>query len=268
MASGGDEHRMVFDLRGRRRGVVKVIYAILAVLMAASLLLVVGPFSIGEIFNSNTANNSEIAESFEQQAERLERKLAKEPGNPDYLLGLTRARINAGNARAERNEATGEIAITVEGRQQLQKAAAAWAEYLDATDKPNAGAAQLASNTLFTLAQTSRTTTEATNNIEAAAQAQLIVAKQRPSIGSLTTAAFYTLYAFDWKQAEQLRDQALAEANTKAERRSIERQYDEIEKRAREFQKQVKEAEKVTRGQGKEALQNPLGGLGGATLTE
>lgn len=268
MASGGDEHRMVFDLRGRRRNVVKVIYAILAILMAASLLLVVGPFSIGEIFNTNTGNTSEIAESFERQAERFERKLAKDPGNPDYLLGLTRARINAGNSRSERNEATGEVALTVEGRQQLQKAAAAWAEYLEATDEPNVGGAQLASNTLFTLAQTSRTTSEATNNINAAAQAQMIVAEGRPSVGSLTTAAFYKLYAFDYKGAEQLRDRAMAQANTKAERRSIERQFDEIEKRAREFEKQVKEAEKASQGAGKAQLENPLGGLGGATLSE
>ena len=34
---------MVFDTGGRRRGVVKVVYAILAVLMGFSLLLVVGP---------------------------------------------------------------------------------------------------------------------------------------------------------------------------------------------------------------------------------
>jgi len=268
MASGGDEHRMVFDLRGRRRGVVKVIYAILAVLMAASLLLVVGPFSIGEIFNSNAGDTSEIAESFERQAERIERKLAKDPRNPDYLVALTRARINAGNSRSQRNEATGEIAVTAEARQQFQKAAAAWAEYLEVAKQPSPGAAQLASNTLFTLAQTSRTVNDASRNIEAAAEAQMIVAERRPSVGSLTTAAFYKLYSFDYKGAERLRDRAMALANTKAERRSIERQFDEIEKRAREFEKQVKETEKLTRGSGKEALRNPLGGLGGATLVE
>ena len=52
MASGDGEHRMVFDIRGRRRHVVKVVYAILAVLMGLSLFLVTGAVNIGSIFNS------------------------------------------------------------------------------------------------------------------------------------------------------------------------------------------------------------------------
>ena len=41
MADG--ERRMLFDIRGRRKHVVRVVYAILAILMGASLFLVVGP---------------------------------------------------------------------------------------------------------------------------------------------------------------------------------------------------------------------------------
>ena len=40
---------MLFDIRGRRKHVVRVVYAILALLMGASLFLVVGPFSIGNL---------------------------------------------------------------------------------------------------------------------------------------------------------------------------------------------------------------------------
>ena len=50
MADG--ERRMLFDLRGRRKNVVKVVYAILAVMMGASLFLVVGPVNIGELLNT------------------------------------------------------------------------------------------------------------------------------------------------------------------------------------------------------------------------
>ncbi len=42
------ERRMLFDIRGRRKHVVRVVYAILALLMGASLFLVVGPFNIGQ----------------------------------------------------------------------------------------------------------------------------------------------------------------------------------------------------------------------------
>ena len=53
MASGG-ERRMVFDTRGRRKHVVRVVYAILAVLMGASLFLVVGPINIGSLLGNST----------------------------------------------------------------------------------------------------------------------------------------------------------------------------------------------------------------------
>ncbi len=43
MAKKDGERRMVFDTGGRRKDVVKVVYAVLAVLMGLSLLLVVGP---------------------------------------------------------------------------------------------------------------------------------------------------------------------------------------------------------------------------------
>ena len=50
MADG--ERRMLFDIRGRRKHVVKVVYAILALLMGASLFLVVGPVNIGSLLGN------------------------------------------------------------------------------------------------------------------------------------------------------------------------------------------------------------------------
>ena len=85
MASRGNERRMVFDIRGRRKYAVKVVYAILAVLMAASLFLVVGPLNIGEIFNSG-GGSSEVAKPALEQAERIERKLRRELKLPDGLI--------------------------------------------------------------------------------------------------------------------------------------------------------------------------------------
>ena len=47
---------MLFDLRGGRRGqVVKVVYALLAVLMGLSLFLVIGGFNLAELFNGGTS---------------------------------------------------------------------------------------------------------------------------------------------------------------------------------------------------------------------
>src|SRR5215469_16007310 len=100
MASGGKQQRMVFDIRGRRRNVVKVVYALLAVLMGLSLFLVVGGLNLSELFGTNGSSN-EASKRFEEQATRLERKLKKDPENPDLLVSLTRAQVNAGNSLYE-----------------------------------------------------------------------------------------------------------------------------------------------------------------------
>ncbi|MGN6586309.1 MAG: hypothetical protein ACTHKT_02400, partial [Solirubrobacterales bacterium] len=128
MASGGKEHRMLFDLkRGKRKTAVKVVYAVLAVLMGLSLFLVTGGLSLNELFNSNGGGSSEAIKPYEEQAERLEAKLRKDPENPQHLLSLARARVTAGNTLLSGEEVSEEH--LVEGLQQYQQASSAWSEY-------------------------------------------------------------------------------------------------------------------------------------------
>ncbi|HYJ22691.1 MAG TPA: hypothetical protein VEW07_11800 [Solirubrobacterales bacterium] len=255
------ERRMVFDTGGRRRGVVKVVYAILALLMGLSLLLVVGPAPLQEIFGIEN-EVSRAADQFEEQAERAEVKLKKNPEDPDQLLVLTRARINAGNSLAESNPETGEVVYSSESIQQLQAASEAWSKYLKSTDEPNSGAAQVAAQALFGLAQSARTGPEAELNVRAAARAQQIVAEARPSLGSLSTLAIYRLYSFDYEGAGQAQKEAKGFANTKFERENLDNELKQISKSAREFEKQLTEIEKEAkkaREEGKPTVANPLG---------
>lgn len=255
------ERKMVFDTGGRRRGVLKVVYGILAVLMGLSLMLVVGPAPLQEIFGIEN-EVSRAADQFEEQAERAELKLKKNPQDSAALMSLTRARINAGNSLAEADPETGQIAYTPASVQQLQAASEAWSRYLKSTDEPNAGAAQIAAQALFSLAQNARTAPEAELNVRAAARAQQIVAEARPSIGSLSTLAIYRLYSFDYDGAAQAQKEAKPYANTKFERENLDNELKQISKRAREFQKQLAEIEKEAkkaRAEGKPAIANPLG---------
>jgi chaperonin cofactor prefoldin len=254
---------MVFDIRGRRKHVVKFVYAILALLMGASLFLVVGPVNIGNLLG--TSSTESASHGLEEQAERIEHKLKKSPHDPNLLLALTRARISVGNSLAAVNSETGAAEITAEGRAQLEEASSAWSEYLKVTDEPSSGGAQLVSPALFSLAQTSRTGTEAEANIHAATAAQEIIAKARPSLGSLSTLAIYRYFGFDYAGAAKAHKEAAKYANTKFERENLGNELEEIDKRAHEFQKQIAEYNKATKGKGKESLENPLGGLGGSS---
>ena len=155
MADG--ERRMLFDIRGRRRHVIKVVYGILAVLMGASLFLVVGPVNIGSLLNTadEVNRNTEI---FDEQVERTEQRLRADPQNENILISLTRARINAGRAKSELDPTSGETTVTPKARVDYEKANDTWARYLKAAEgQPNPALASLVSGTAFLLAQNSRT---------------------------------------------------------------------------------------------------------------
>ncbi len=265
MADG--ERRMLFDIRGRRRHVIKVVYGILAVLMGASLFLVVGPVNIGSLLN--TADQVDrSAEIFDEQAERIEQRLRKDPQNEDILISLTRARINAGRAKSELDPTSGETRVTAKARVEYQRATEAWARYLkQAGDEPNPALASLVSGTAFLLAQNSRTYAEAIEYLEDAAAAQRYAAEGRPSVGAWTTLAAYEYLAGNKKAGAKAGDEALALAASKSERKSIEKQLTAFEKQSKEIQKAKKQAEKAEKGRGQESLQNPLGGLGGGAGT-
>jgi hypothetical protein len=256
------EHRMVFDLRGRRKRVVQVVYAILAVLMALSLLTVVGPFSIGDVFGGGSS--SDASETLDDEAERIERRLAKSPNDEDLLLALVRARYGAGNTLIQVDPATGQQSIPTEALDQYEQAGEAWTRYL-ATEpaEPNPNTAQQAANAFFSLAQLSSSAAEAESNLRDAAAAQAIVAEARPSVGTLSTYAIYSYFALDFKTGDEAAKQAVAAA-PKSQREGATRQLASYRKRAKQFEKQVKAA--TAKGgpqQAQQQLENPLGGLSG-----
>lgn len=265
---------MLFDLRGGRRGkIVKVVYAVLAVLMGLSLFLVIGGFNLAELFNSNSSSG-EAAKTYEEQAERIEVKLRKEPGEPNLLRSLTRAQLNAGNAQVT-VEPNGERQVSTDAEQEYQKAYQSWSEYLKATKEPDSGLALLVAPMLLQLAELATSYPQADSRIEAASEAQQIVAKDRPSVNAWTTLAFYS-YFTNPKLAEEARAEALKLAPDKEQRGAIEKQLDEFKKNADRYRGEKAKNEKAEKEAAKAggtgeagggapvpSGESPLGGLGG-----
>jgi len=258
---------MLFDLRGgHRRNVVKVVYAVLAILMGASLFLTVGPFSISEIFNSG-GGSTNLAKPYEEEAERIEARLAKDPGNPKLLLSLTRAELQAGNVEATR-EPNGAVILTTDSVQSYQQADQTWSEYLKATDKPDPALAALVAPMQIQLAESSTSYGQADQRISAAAETQEIVVKERPTVNALVTLAFYTYFTGDTAAAEKARAEAKKLAKTDGQRKEIDKVLDEYKKNASTYVTRKTQAEKEQKAAGggaSESLENPLspGGLGG-----
>jgi hypothetical protein len=257
------ERRMLFDIRGRRKHVVRVVYAILALLMGASLFLVVGPFSIGNLIGNGTTTSA--GKVLQEQAERTEEKLRREPESEALLLALTRERVSAANSLTEVNSETGATVLTPEGREELERGVEAWGSYLKQASEPKANTALLVSGGYFRLAETSTGLEEAVENIEGAAKTQRIAAEAQPTINSLTTLAIYEYYAGNFAAGDKAVAEAEAKTPSKAEAKEVSKQMAEFRKRGKEFEKQKKTAAKEEAKFGKERLQNPLGGLSGST---
>lgn len=257
---------MLFDIRGRRKNVVRVVYAVLALLMGASLFLFAGGGSLGDLFNTGgSAGNASAA--LEEQADRIEGRLRRNPDDEALLLSLTRTRIAAGNAQAEVVPETGEAVATPEGRIQLEQAVQAWNRYLKQTNAPNSSGAQLVASAHFSLAQTSPNLEEAFGNVAKAADAQRIVAEARPSVGSLSTLAIYEYFAGDFAAGDKATSEAKALTTSKEEKKSVVTQLATYRENGKRFEKQKQEASKAEQGASKEALQNPFGGLAGAGVS-
>jgi hypothetical protein len=265
-----DEHRMVFDIRGRRGVAIKVVYAILALLMVASLFLVTGAINLNTLFGGNSGGESATT-ALEKQATGIEAKLRKSPEDEDLLASLTRTRISVATAMINGGiSSQGEVE---EVKQQLAEGSEAWSKYLKVAAEPSAGLATQVAPKIFQLAEISSSTEEAIGNVKAATEAQEIVADKLPSLNSYSTLAFYQMFDQDYKAAEATKAKALEKVHGKFEKESFENKYKEVEKSAKEVGKQLK-IEKAQQGgessAGKESLENPLGtgGLGGATLGE
>ena len=256
---------MLFDLRGRRKRVVQVVYALLAVMMGASLFLVVGPVNLGDLVGGGSSTSASSV-SLDRAAE-LDKKVAKDPKNQALLLALTKERITAGNNLAQIDPQTQAAIPTAESAQQYQLAADAWHRYLKTKPKPpNPNVALLIANSLLSLAQTATTPEEATADAADAANAQLIYAQARPSAGAFSTLAYYSYAALDFKQGDAASLQAQAQANSAAERKQVKQTLAGIRKQAKKYQQQLAALKKAQKGQAKQQLQNPLGGLSGGAI--
>lgn len=260
MAAGG-ERRLLFDVRGKRRHVIRVVYAILALLMAGSLFLVVGPVNVGELIG--TGGSSSASKVFDEQVERIEGRLARNPRDEQLLLVLTRAQVNAGNAKIE-PVAEGETpTINADARREFEAALESWSRYLkQAGEEPSPTLAQLVASTSFRMAESAANLRVTQENVATATRAQRIAAEQRPTLNSLSTLAIYEYFNGEFADADKTTEEAAAKASSKTQAKAVESQLAEYRKRGKEFEKQKKQLAKVEKEANKEQLQNPFQGLG------
>lgn len=264
------EHNMLFDLRGRRKRVIQVIYVLLAIIMAASLLVIGLPGGVNP-FGGASGVDQGGADLAIERAERLEQRVAAEPNNRNAQAEVIRARIAAGNALVELDD-QGQTQVGEKSRAQYDLAAQAWDDYLKQTkNNPDPTVAVLVAGTLFSLAQGSDVS-QFQANIRDAATAQQFVADSTaeafareegpPPTGALVTLATYQYYAQQTSAAEQNRRKALASTKDDAEREQITTQLNAVRREAVRIGGIIERAKRQAQQDGGDSLQEPLGNLG------
>jgi hypothetical protein len=210
---------MLFDLRGKRRRLVQVVYLTLAVLMGGGLVLfgIGGDVSGGlvDAFTGGGGGNSGGGTSLiDKRVEKNEKAVTANPKNAVALKALARDHYQLALEDADQQ---GNFGST--GKQELAKAGAAWQKYLALNPpKVDDSLAGLMINAYET---------NALNDPAEAAGAAEVVANARPS-----AAAYLRLMQFA-QAAGQTRKATLAgvkavELAPKSQRKIVKQQVDAI----------------------------------------
>jgi hypothetical protein len=259
------EHRMLFDLRGKRRRFVQVVYATLALLMGGGLIFFgIGSDVQGGLFDAFD-DSSGGQTSFDDEAQKLEQKLKSDPKNPQLLVATTRAWYTSANSQVEYDPATGAPLDFPQGAlEDFARSGDAWQRYLATKPaKPNPNVAGLAATALFYSAASATTATDFESKMNQSVEAQEVFAKAEPSINSYVTLARYNFYAGDFKAGDAAAAKAKQET-APGQAQALKQAVDQYRKQGKQIAKQVKAASRFQGGgQGKQALENPLGGLSG-----
>jgi hypothetical protein len=255
---------VLFDLRGKRKRVVQVSYAALAVLFVVGFLgfgIGVGG-GLGGIFDalgiSNNSNTGSSTSQFQDSIDAAQAKLAKNPNDTAALLKLAENEYLLGKEGVSLDQSTGQISISNDAHTDLGAAADAWSKYLRVNKgKPDVRTAFDMVNVYVIL-----------NDADGAAKTQAIIAHDQPSAQAYGQLAYFQYLGGDVKGGDASRDKATSLASG-SQRKQLESTLKPARKTGLKVQKAQQAAKKKTGGTsttpGSNPLQNPFGATPGST---
>ncbi len=257
---------MLFDLRGRRKRLIQVVYAVLAGLFLLGFVgFGIGSPGTGGIFDAlgigGGGNGSTGNPQFDDQISRAEDQLKKNPKDEHALLTLAEVHYAAGNSSSETDPNTGQVTVTDESRTEYQDATAAWERYLKLNpSNPDPGTAAQVFRAYDALAKSETDPTALESELKGASLTAELVAQDNPSVNTWAAAAQYAYLSGETAKGDAAAAKAKQEASG-SEAKQLDKLLAQAKTGGAKLQKEIKKA-----GPGKEALTSPLGGgLGGGT---
>jgi hypothetical protein len=278
---------MLFDLQSpRRRRVLKVVYAALAGLFLVGFVgfgvgSEAGAGGIADIFGGGGGGDDE---PFADDIEAAQERLQQNPKDTATLATLVELHYQAGSNEIEVDEETGTQSITTEGEEQLQQGADAWSKYVKLSgEKVQTGTALLAFQTFSILGdtalnralqETSQTgaldaATAATSAYRDAAEAERILATDRPTVQAYTNLAFFLYRAGDIEGGDAATQQAVSLAKG-PEGEQVQTELDQAKQQGERLAQAIAQLQKSQQAGTPSATgggENPLSGLGETGLS-
>lgn len=262
---------MLFDLGGKRKRVVQVVFAFLALIFAITFVgFGIGSDASGGIFDalglSSNSGSTDADPALDNQIERAEEALAANPEDEKALLALAETHFLKGQNALEKDELGQPVDFTDESLSEYAEATDAWEKYLATKpEKPDDGVAPLIVQA-YEYQQISATTPgELEDALEGAVEAARVVAEARPSAGSYAQLGYFAYLAGDTATAKEAEKRALAEASDSTAKDQVRSQLEQGEAQGEALALQLKQAaaEKKAATPDEAQLENPLEGFGG-----
>ena len=210
---------MLFDLQGKRRRVVQVVYASLALLMGGGLVLFgIGGEVSGGLFDAFGERNGGGGTSglVEDRIEAADKRLVTNPRDENALKELVRSNYQLANEDA--NEQTGEFGE--KGKGFLRRSASAWERYVALPPtKPDDNLARLVVNVY---------SEAGLKDAPKAARAAELLAEADPTPAAYLQLVNYATQAGQTRKATLAGRRAVELGKSSAERKAIKAQVEQF----------------------------------------
>ena len=252
---------MLFELGGRRKRFIQVIYVCLALLLGGGLVFMgIGGDAQGgllDAFGLGNSSQSTTDSATEDDIEKAEQALAADPDDERALLLLARSQYISGQQALEVDEQN-VPSLTEEAIASFEASTEAWERYLATKpDKPDSEVATVVFQAYSSLAFARDDPALIQQTLEGATETAEIVAEAQPGPNSYLQLATYAYLSGDPKLGDSAGERAIEEADDPS-LDAVKSQLRQAEQQGKALQKQLA-AEAPT----EEDLQNPLQGLGG-----
>ena len=240
---------MLFDLKGRRKRLVQVVYVMLAILFGGGLVLfgVGGNVSGGlvDAFRGGGGGGADDS-AFTDVVERAQRRAARNPDDPNAWLAVVRAQFNLASSPAGSDPSTG--SLTDRGQQAVVEVTQAWKRYEELEpkkiDPSGASFAALAFGALY--------------DYDKAVEIQEASLKVRPSPNGYFQLADFAYRADQVERGDAAAKQAVR-ATPSDQRNTVRSLIKDLKKQGAQIAKSVAEAKKAQRQAAKQGKDQPAG---------